>query len=157
MSSVLKAFFAVVECDVSYFMSDNTEEFVVVHDVHKRGEYAHAAVGACESVYVNHEIYLEVQGYTVGVGYSFGESAQTLGVFAVFGVNLVVAVHPVYRFLYIVGHLGVGERECFGCLDAGARRFLRLNCAERDVGATIIAIAAHIARIIRFMRKIMFL
>lgn len=131
---VLERFAGVALDYVTDFVADDAEELVVVHDIHQRGEDAHAAVGAGEGVDVNDFVNLEVQGDTVGVGDACGQTVQTLCVGVIVGSHGIVFVHPFHGFLDVGSHIFVGEGESlhglFGTAEGFAEVELSACCPE---------------------------
>ncbi len=41
------------------FVANDSHEFIVIHDVHQRGENAHATVRACKGVDVDYMVYFK--------------------------------------------------------------------------------------------------
>lgn len=61
---------------MAYFVTYHAEHFVVGHEVHQAGIYAHGAVGAGEGVDVLGDINLEIQRYAVDFGQSGGHAGE---------------------------------------------------------------------------------
>lgn len=64
---LLESILAVTLHHVTYLMTDNTHQSVIVHNVHQRRKHSNAAVGTCESIHIDYLIHLEIQRYTVGI------------------------------------------------------------------------------------------
>jgi len=95
--------------DVADFMSDDSQQFLVGHDVHQGREYTYTAVRAGEGVHVGDVVNLEVQRDPFYIRQSLRESVQSLGIRTSGIAYLVVLVHPGNVLLHIFGHVGVGQ------------------------------------------------
>ena len=95
--------------DVADFMSDDSQQFLVGHDVHQGREYTYTAVRAGEGVHVGDVVDLEVQRDPFYIRQSLRESVQSLGIRTSGIAYLVVLVHPGDVFLYVIGHVCIGQ------------------------------------------------
>ena len=118
--------------DMADFVANDSHEFIVIHDVHQRGENAHATVRACKGVDVDYMEYFKVQRYSIGIRYTLGKLAQTNSIGIVFGKNGVVLVHPVDRLLDVRRHLGISKSDSLRSLGDRVPEFFEIQlCSDR--------------------------
>ena len=99
--------------NVANFVSDNTEQLFIGHNIHQRREYTNTTISTSKGVYVDNIINFEVQRNAFNVGQSCRKLLQTNGVGVIVGANLIVFVHPIDVFLDVIYHVGITQSNCF--------------------------------------------
>ena len=107
---------AVPQSHMTYLMTDDTQQFVVIEHVHQSRKHTHTAVGTSESISLAGDVDLEIEFDAIGTGHATGEALESFGIGIAGTSHLIRLVHLGNRLSHRLGQVLVGDGSGLACL-----------------------------------------